>query len=314
VNYFGLGDFDMIQCPDCGLISIDPIPEESIIAEGCTRLYLHQQASEDRDSILRGFAKSYRKGAKFARKYLKENTPLNILEVGAGDGYFSAGIKAELPGSKITLVDIVEDLSKYYLEHHDCNSIVGEFNSNLFSNSKFDLIIFRDLLEHVRDPFLFLKEASLASEDKGRVFFITPNGREDFWLINQRYMKTGGRSLILLNHFHYFLPQTLQAMLAGSGFSMIESFKFGLKQHRKGLGHKEMNSFSEERIPEKVGSPTPVSHLWKHNPETIKKGLLSNLKPFSKMYSFFIDKEKEKVPFHSSRGHEFFVFAEKRIE
>ena len=100
VNYFDLADYDMIQCPECGLVSIDPIPETAVVAEGCKRLYSVQQPTEIRANLIRGFAKSFRRGARFARKYLaaekKVDRPLRILEVGAGDGYFSAGIEAEI--------------------------------------------------------------------------------------------------------------------------------------------------------------------------------------------------------------------------
>lgn len=317
VNYFGLCESDVVQCPDCGLISIDPVPSEAIVTKGCELLYQTSQPSEDRKNIIRGFSKSYRRGAYFARRFLAQadnHTPLKILEVGAGDGYFSAGIKAELPQAQLWLMDIVETLVQFYKKHHDCNAVVGELNSSLLPQGSFDLIIFRDLLEHVRFPFQFLKQTHSLLKPKGEIFFITPNGREDFWMINQRFLKTETPTLMLLNHFHYFLPETLDRMLSECGFSKRVAFKFGLKQHRKGLGHREFNLFDLQALPTPSEAPSsPSLFSWQHDRAEITNSLFNNLSWLSKLYSRAVDQERKRIPFHSARGHEFFVIASKKI-
>jgi SAM-dependent methyltransferase len=317
VNYFDIAHLDMIQCVRCGLISVDPIPASEVVTEGCLRLYASGYGNGRRGKVLRGFAKSYRKGAAFARRYLseavEENVPIQILEVGAGDGYFSAGIRGEIPKAKVWLLDIVEDLARYYARHHECIPVADEFDSNLFEPGQFDLIIFRDLLEHVRDPFQFLSEASRVVAPGGQIFFVTPNGKEDFWMINQRFLKTGQRTVLLLNHFHYFLPDTLQKMLGQAAFSITCGFKFGLKQHRAGLGHKEFSSFDEQSVPrtDPKRMVNSVCDGWSHDPTEVVNRFLSDLGPLSRVYSRLVDTEKGIVPFSSPIGHEFFVIAKK---
>jgi 2-polyprenyl-3-methyl-5-hydroxy-6-metoxy-1,4-benzoquinol methylase len=279
---------------------------------------LAQQPTEKRSRLIRGFAKSLRRGARFARKYLaderKTNRPLRILEVGAGDGYFSAGIKAEIPAAEIFLIDIVEDLVRFYQRHHECEPILGEFNSTQFAPETFDLLIFRDLLEHVRNPLQFLLDANRVLTPGGRVFFITPNGKEDFWIINQRFTKNQGRSLLLLNHFHYFLPGTLAEMLSRSGFSVIHGFKFGLKPHRRGLGWKDFANFEKEIVPvlPQNGDVPPIDEIWQHDRSEVRGRALSNLRLLSRLYSALVDTESERTGFSDDRGHEFFVIAQKQ--
>ncbi len=312
VSYFGLEDFDMIQCPECGLISIDPVPAEEVVKEGCTLLYASGYGAGNRKQIVRGFAKSFRRGSAFARRYLKQSKKeFSLLEVGAGDGYFSMGIQSEIPQAKVTLLDIVEELIPYYQEHHGCRAMAGEFSPQLFSGEKFDLILFRDLLEHARDPVLFLKNASQMVSPQGQIFFITPNGKEDFWLINQRFLKTGGRALLLLNHFHYFLPETLNRMLNENRFDLVDGYKFGLKQHRQGLGHQEFHHFEKQELPKiDSHSRSRVTSQWKHNPAQVKNHWLGG-GTLSRVYGFFNDREKGKEPFFSPIGHEFSVLARK---
>ena len=213
------------------------------------------------------------------------------------------------------MIDIVDELIPYYRAHHDCEPVLGEFNAAMFEDGQFDLVIFRDLLEHVRNPFLFLQNVNQVLALNGRAFFITPNGKEDFWMINQRFLKTRGRSLLLLNHFHYFLPETLERMLKDSGFSVEKGFKFGLKQHRKGLGWKDFTEFDNPTVPGLPDgrTPTSVHEVWKHEPAEVRNRLLSNLGALSRIYSGFADSERERTPFVSPKGHEFFVLAEKQL-
>jgi 2-polyprenyl-3-methyl-5-hydroxy-6-metoxy-1,4-benzoquinol methylase len=305
---------DMIQCPSCGLISIDPIPSEDIIKDGCRLLYQLQQPQEKRSNVIRGFSKSYRRGALFARKYLKELAQfpkINILEIGAGDGYFSEGIRSTLSQTEVWLLDIVPELCEYYSEHFKCKTIQGELNSLYLERDFFDAILFRDLLEHTQKPFDFLKKVNAFAKQQGKIFFITPNGKEDFWMINQRFIKTGTASLLLLNHFHYFLPETLSSMLDKLNFKLDVGFKFGLKHHQRGLGHREFSEFDSEKLPPIESSDETVDKLWQHNKEEVVSGFLNNLNSFSKLYSSLVDTESQKIDFMSAHGHEFFILASK---
>lgn len=317
MNYIGLGNYDMVQCPQCGLICFDPIPTSEIVQKGCELLYRHQQSSLRKDKVLRGFARSYRRGGYFARKYLKKhfkNYPsIQLLEVGAGDGYFSQGIKKVLPKTEISYIDIVPDLVNYYQKHFSCETFAGEFHQEAFSNKKFDIIILRDLLEHLRDPTDFLKQANKVLNRNGHIFFITPNGKEDFWLCSQRYLHTQKEHLILLNHFHYFLPESLNYLLSHTGFKLEVGFKYGLKGHKKGLGHKEIKDFKKEAPPKEkeLKNAPSITEVWKHDPKFISKQILHNQGVFSKLYGLVSDTEKSIVNFFAPEGHEFFVLAKK---
>lgn len=286
-----------------------------MVSEGCSLLYQSGYGAGTPEKIIRGFVKSFRRGSAFARKYLSDfrtsNETPTVLEVGAGDGYFSAGIQAEIPGATIWLIDVVKELVDYYNSTHDCVAIQGEFENSIPPDQKFDLIIFRDLLEHVREPSHFLACVNRAAKPGAKIFFITPNGREDFWMINQRFMKTGQSTLLLLNHFHYFLPSTLERMMGKNGFEMIDGFKFGLKQHRRGLGQKEFTSFGEQQIPTNTEKPINVKEVWRHNPGIVRKHILGRPGIVSKLYGAIVDHENECTDFYSDIGHEFSVLAQK---
>ncbi|MBF0205294.1 MAG: class I SAM-dependent methyltransferase [Oligoflexia bacterium] len=321
VNFIGLNHYTNVQCPKCGLISFDPIPEVKTTADGCSLLYQIQQSKEPSAKIIRGFKRSYRRGSYFARRYLtktiemSKESEFNILEVGAGDGYFSQGIRKIYPKAKITYVDIVADLISHYKKYFDCEAYEGELKQNIIPGvKKFDLIVMRDLLEHVRDPFSFLNDIRYFLNPEGHIFFITPNGLEDFWPCHQRFINNGeDEHLIYLNHFHYYLPKTLDELLAKCGFEKKIFFKFGLKRHRQGWGVKDFISFPIQTPPtlDDAYKTTPLATYWKHNPLKVFNSYLHGRGPIARGYSFFADREKDKVDYYDRKGHEFFVLAKK---
>lgn len=318
MNYIGLSEGELLLCEDCGHIGIDPIPSADITREGCTLLYALEQKEESPERILRGFMRSYRRGGRFARTYvapfLAKHQAIQILEIGPGDGYFSQGIKTFYKKAQVSYVDIVEELITYYKAHFDCEAKAGELKKELFPGKKFDLIIFRDLLEHVLDPLTFLRDIESLLSPQGVAFFITPNGLEDAWPSHQYYVHKNRPYVIRLNHFHFYLPQTLDKLLDLAGLEKKLSFKFGLKGHRDGMGERPLPEIDCLPIPEKLPAQKgpDLMQRWKHEPKKIRQALLHNNGFLSRLYSFFSDREKDQVDYYAPMGHEFFVMVKKK--
>lgn len=315
VDYIGLQDVDIVQCPNCGLISHDPIADMKTFQEGCNKLYRIQQSHSDKKQTLQGFKRAFRNGNFFARKYLSaywgKNFDAKILEVGSGDGYFLQGVKNQFPKSRIHYLDLASELMPYYKEYFDCVTHCGELESLEGHDESFDLIVFRDLLEHVRNPLVFLNEAYKKLKAGGRIFFITPNGKEDLWMTFQRFEKTYDRKLWLLNHIHFFLPESLDFLLKKSQFQRELSFKYGLKHHKKGYGVDDFFEFEKENVPELPPNVPALKELWAHNPEDIRKSPLNNGGWLSYLYCHTQRGEIEKTGYEAPEGHEFFVVAKK---
>lgn len=317
MNYAGLGEWDVVQCPQCGLISFDPMPDVDTIKEGGKRLDLVQRSSHSRRSFLRSFARSYRRGGHFALHYLRKLELLGenaeLLEVGVGNGYFSQGVKKIYPTASVHYLDVMEDLLPYYRKHFECEAVAGEFSAAAFPGQTFDLIIARDILQHVRDPLQFFRDAHALLKPGGLIFFITPNGRESFWECSQRFKHAGVATLTWRDHFHYYLPETLRRMLATAGFREEVAFKCGLNHWRVGEGHEEMPWLVEEDVPELAGEEPAQRPFekWAHDRAEVTRAWRHNLGPLSRAYSAIVDRQKERLDFGAAQGEEFFVIARK---
>jgi 2-polyprenyl-3-methyl-5-hydroxy-6-metoxy-1,4-benzoquinol methylase len=316
MNYAELGEWDVVQCLVCGLVSFDPIPGIEVIKQGCNRLYLVQQSERSRQGILRYFSRSYRRGGHFALHYLRKlglrESPA-LLEIGAGNGYFSQGIRRIYPGARIHYLDVMVDLLPYYREHFDCEAVAAELSTDAFPNHRFDLVIARDILEHVRNPVQTLRDICAILNPGGLLFFITPNGREDFWVCSQRFKHANAATLIWQNHFHYFLPETLERMLLKTGFQKETAFKWNLSLSRKGAGQAEMPELTVESPPKYANNQPyqPPSIKWAHDRSEVTGSWRHNLGILSQIYSAVVDRQKERVDFFDSKGKEFFVIVRK---
>jgi 2-polyprenyl-3-methyl-5-hydroxy-6-metoxy-1,4-benzoquinol methylase len=75
-----------------------------------------------------------------------------------------------------------EDVLKFDKLHHGYETIQTPVEKHLPElDDKFDLIIARDILEHVIDISMVIKNVKQYLKEDGIFHFITPNGHEDVW-------------------------------------------------------------------------------------------------------------------------------------
>ncbi|RXJ93850.1 hypothetical protein CRV00_09270 [Malaciobacter molluscorum] len=108
------------------------------------------------------------KALKFISPYIKDEINFNILEIGSNRGDFLYLLK-----QKFTKVNILgcEPTEFKELKVPTINSF---FNKNLF-NTKFDLIILRHTLEHIKNPDIFIKDLEFIQKNNSHVFIEVPN-------------------------------------------------------------------------------------------------------------------------------------------
>jgi SAM-dependent methyltransferase len=317
INYIGLQTCDVVQCMNCGLMSFDPVPDAEVTTRGCELNCILQYARFSKRKIFRGHLRSYRRGGYFARRYLRKifdsNQRLNILEVGAGSGYFSQGVKKFFPNANIHYLDIVKEVVDRYKVAFECEAVAGEFSADSFQGKRFDLIIARDLIEHLTDPAAFFQHVNASLTATGYFFFITPNGREDLWESGQRYLARDEASTRYLNHYHFYLPETLDRLLDAGGFEKRIYFKWGLKRYRKGFGYKQLTNFAPVHLPDTslLANKQLLVEYTDHDKNEVFNSWLHGNGLLSRLYSKFVDRPRGTVDYYDFKGHEFFVLAKK---
>lgn len=245
-EFWDLQQSDIVECSNCRLIQLDPMITEENTATGCHAYYLKEILETPVREQKRNLLRNYRRGIVFALSLQRKGfQPESILEFGPGSGYFSAGIQLIFPGCKISAVDIVDDVLKLNKEVHGYEVFKGSPEDiGLFRERRFDLILARDILEHVTDIGTVIRNIVSLLNPGGLLHFITPNGAEDVWGHYLNYEMRKKPSELLINHVNYFNGGGLLAFLTNSGLSKVEYFTYQVKYRLRGKGWKHVENLA----------------------------------------------------------------------
>jgi SAM-dependent methyltransferase len=239
-KFWNLQHSCIVECTSCRLIQLDPMITEANTALGCHAYYLREIHEIPVHEQKRNLVRNYRRGIVFGRSLQKRGyNPENILEFGPGSGYFSAGIQFIFPGCRITAVDIVDDVLKSIRENHGFEVFRGSPEDiQMLGSRKFDLVVARDILEHVTDIGTVTRNIVSLLSPEGLFHFITPNGKEDVWghYLNWKFREKA--SELLLNHVNYFEGGGLLDFLTASGLTKVEYYTYQVKYAFRGKGWK----------------------------------------------------------------------------
>ncbi len=116
---------------------------------------------------------------------LKDESNLDILEIGCGYGYLTYSLL--MKGFNVTGIDIADNAIKKAKEnfgnHFICTD-VKEYKK--LNTKKFDLIIATEVIEHTTDPIEFLKDCVLLLKEEGKIIITTPDKdyskQDSIWL------------------------------------------------------------------------------------------------------------------------------------
>jgi len=169
------GEVTMLRCQSCGLYYLSPRP----IAEELERIYpptYHAYCTEERSRLMRKMhnfqltsaAKSFLETAGLAIK--RKTTNVSVLDIGCGDGDLLRAMRSvdellDLWGGEM-------DVSAAERARADGFSVViGRFEMVQLPPETFDLILCRQLIEHLEEPKTFLERAQVLLRTGG-VFIV----------------------------------------------------------------------------------------------------------------------------------------------
>lgn len=202
------------KCLKCGLVQVPhtrhPANLEALYGDVVDTEYVNNLAVKEKT-----FSYAFKKLA----PYLP--SPGSLLEIGSYCGLFLK--QAKQSGWKCTGIEPSQWAAQYCLGQDPQLTIVNSsFEKAKDSlNTRFDVIVSWDVIEHVEDPAKFIKDgASLLNQD-GVFAFSTID--IDSWfprLMGKRW------PWIMEMHLYYFTPQVLKEMLQESGLTLIHVDKY----------------------------------------------------------------------------------------
>lgn len=237
-DYWNLQAVDLVRCQDCGLIQVDPMLTKQSTETGCLALYRFQHQGETERSRKRGLYRAFRRGVAFGVDLkIKGIAPKSVLEIGAGDGAFLKGLQYVFPKATYTCLDVVDEILQALKKQHGFESIHSTVEDiDPTTIGRFDLIVARDILEHVTKPGVAMKTMTEILSPGGHLFFITPNGWQDAWQMFSRWKVSKIKSELLINHVNYFDTISLRKQIDMLGLEICDWFNYDFKTFSRGAG------------------------------------------------------------------------------
>jgi SAM-dependent methyltransferase len=241
VDYWDIKTSRLVQCNKCGHVQLDPMLTDEETSKGCHAYFIEEALRTSKEEQFKNCERNFRRGVVFGYSLKRKRiTPKSVLELGPGTGYFSAGLQFVFPGIRIMVMDVNPDVLKFNRDHHNYETLIGI--PDHFADSfrgRFDLVIARDILEHVSDISKVIQNIHEYLRPGGYLHFITPNGKEDVWGHYLTMKMEQAPSELLINHVNYFDGDGLKALLIQTGFIPSLYYTYTIKTFLRGKGWKE---------------------------------------------------------------------------
>ena len=148
--------------------------------------------------------------------------PKRVLDVGCAKGEFGRLLKNRF-GCEVWGIEILEESASKAARVLDRVEVMDVELDTPNWNRIFDLVVLGDILEHLRDPWGFLRKVRGWLIEKGRVIVSVPN--TGFYPIIRAMLQ--GRfdyvpvGLLCVEHLRFFTEATLREMFEEAGFEVL---------------------------------------------------------------------------------------------
>jgi 2-polyprenyl-3-methyl-5-hydroxy-6-metoxy-1,4-benzoquinol methylase len=154
------------------------------------------------------------------QKYL--HLPVEVADVGAGQGAFS--LRLNKIGHKVTALDVdIENWKLPEVEFIGLN-LDSEFAAKI--NQKFDAVVAIEIIEHLENPFSFVRECAKLLKPNGLLFLSTPNveavNSRLMFLFKGRLRLFDDWTTVRMAHITPIFKWKLDMCLDESNFKVIE--------------------------------------------------------------------------------------------
>ena len=224
-------EFQLLECGACRLIRLSPWPDPSEL-----RLYyppeywyVPQQDTASRlEELYRRFV--LRDHVSFVARALDDcgsNGP--VLDVGCGGGLFLRMLADR--GRKVVGLDFSLGAATAAWWHNGVPAVCGSLARPPLSSATCSAVTMFHVLEHLYDPVAYLEAAHDLLEPEGRLVIQVPNaGCWQFLLLGENWS-----GVDIPRHLMDFRMRDLEILLDGSGFEIVRTKHFSLRDNPAGL-------------------------------------------------------------------------------
>lgn len=241
VSVVGVFDASIEACPGCGFRQIRP----RLDARELRALY--PDAYFDPDDAM-GFAnyareqqRSERDAWWLARAVGRPLQGARVLEVGCALGFLLDAVRRQT-GAEVHGLDVSELAVEFTARTYGLPVRAATLEEAGWPDRHFDVVIQKDLLEHVLRPRDHLRETWRVLKPGGILWLVTPNGETNVRPLVRRAReeeaaRSGMRPVLDQGHLSFFSRRHLQRLFDECGFDVLQMRTVHLKRGLRALGY-----------------------------------------------------------------------------
>jgi len=220
--------FHIVECSQCALIRLDPMPSAAEMAS----FYPEDYWWEPDASALGRLAEIYRQFVLLDHVYFVTHDIDRdglILDVGSGGGSLVHALRKR--GLKAFGLDAATGAARSAHAQYGVSAVQGLVHEAPFPSGLFGTITLCHVLEHVPDPIAFLEDVGRMLRPGGKLFVQVPNAAcWQFLLLGSRWS-----GLDAPRHLFHFRLSDLEQLLDAAGFDVRRRKFFSLRDNPAGL-------------------------------------------------------------------------------
>jgi 2-polyprenyl-3-methyl-5-hydroxy-6-metoxy-1,4-benzoquinol methylase len=216
------GSFPLVKCAHCGLVYLDPRPDEDELPGYYPKTYWGDSQKGIRES-LRGLEERFKEGYKLralSRAGLKGG---RLLDVGCGRGEFLSLARAG--GFDVSGLEPGAEAAARGRAESGLDITCGSVDNTDLPPSGFDAVTLWHVLEHLPDPLGALRKLHGALKPGGMIFLAVP----DFGSWQSGAFRADWLGVDAPRHLTHFTRETLSAILVRAGFDAPVSYPAGAR-------------------------------------------------------------------------------------
>ncbi|MBI5682436.1 MAG: class I SAM-dependent methyltransferase [Deltaproteobacteria bacterium] len=212
------GIYKTLQCKDCGLVYVNPIPPKELLEKAYSEDYYTSWIVEQREKRIKMWGRRLKTLNDLSHKKGR------LLDVGCAEGLFLELSRKD--GWDVNGTEISSFAVKYGKDKISLNILQGELIDIGFPDKSFDAVTMWHVLEHAPNPIVVLNEVRRILKDDGIFIMAIPNLNN---ILSQwAYRLVKGKRMHLFNpedrelHLYHFTPDTIRLAIGKAGFRVME--------------------------------------------------------------------------------------------
>lgn len=215
--------FTVVQCTRCGLLYLNPRPDVSELdtiyptTYQCYNIRPADDGVDGRSWVTRLRHRLYSRRFRRPLRYLGDRDPIELLDVGCGDGWQLDLYRFAMEGRiRTSGVEIRRDVCEV-ARAKGHRVYWGRFEE-VELPQQFDLVNLSQVIEHVADPRAFVGRIHDVLRPAGIFVLETPNTDTLDW----RWFRSGAWGAYHIpRHWTFFDPRSLRRLVEPAGFELL---------------------------------------------------------------------------------------------